>query len=465
MEKFVRDIIVIGGGNAALCAAISAAEEGKSVLLLESSPKLWRGGNSQHTRNMRVSHEEPTETLVESYPLAEFYNDLLKVTKGETDEELATLMIKKSFHLLHWMNHHGIYFQQSISGTLNLSRTNAFFLGGGKTLVNRECQIAQDLGVKILYEHEVEHVNIQNGTVESLEVKTPEGIESFKARAYIAASGGFESNREWLKEVWGEKAENFLIRGTKFNQGKVLKSLLDQGVQPIGKPEQGHAVAIDGRAPLYDGGIVTRLDCVPFGIVLNKNGKRFYDEGEDFWPKRYAIWGRLVAAQPDQVGYVIIDSKSFDLFMPSVFAPIEDDTIKGLATKLHLPLEQMVTTIKEYNAHVQESVFDASILDGCKTEGLEVNKTHWARKIDTPPYYAYMLRPGITFTYLGVKIDANAQVYMRDEKPVKNLFAAGEMVAGNILGQGYLAGTGMTIGGVFGVIAGKGAANATRYLT
>ncbi|MDX1808222.1 MAG: FAD-dependent tricarballylate dehydrogenase TcuA [Sulfurospirillaceae bacterium] len=460
----MHDIIVIGGGNAALCAAISAAEEGKSVLLLESAPKLWRGGNSQHTRNMRVSHEEPTETLVERYPFSEFYEDLLKVTKGETDTELATLMIQKSVELLHWMNRHGIYFQQSISGTLSLSRTNAFFLGGGKTLVNREYQIAQDLGVEVLYEHEVERVNMQDDHVQSLDVMTPQGVKNFQAKAYIAASGGFESNREWLKEAWGEKADNFLIRGTRFNQGKVLKSLLEQGIQPVGKPEQGHAVAIDGRAPLYDGGIVTRLDCVPFGIVLNKNGKRFYDEGEDFWPKRYAIWGRLVAAQPDQVGYVIIDSKSFDLFMPSVFAPIKDETIEGLAEKLDLPVESVLQTINEYNDHVKKGDFDTTILDGCQTEGLEVDKTNWARKIDTPPYYAYMLRPGITFTYLGVKIDTNAQVYMRDGRAVANLFATGEMVAGNILGQGYLAGTGMAIGGVFGVIAGKGGSQCCKIV-
>lgn len=456
------DVIVIGGGNAALCAAISAAEEGKSVLILESASRLCRGGNSKHTRNMRVSHEKPTETLINSYPFSEFYEDLLKVTKGQTNEKLAMLMVKKSITLLEWMNHHGIYFQQSISGTLGLSRTNAFFLGGGKTLLNREYQIAQDLGVKILYEHEVKHVNIEGDQVLSLDVNTSDGIKILKACSYIAASGGFESNREWLREVWGEKANNFLIRGTRFNQGKVLKSILDQGVQSVSTPKQGHAVAIDGRAPLYNGGIVTRLDCVPFGIVLNKEAKRFYDEGEDFWPKRYAIWGRLVAAQPDQVGNVIIDSKSFDLFMPSVFAPIEDRTIEGLAKKLNLPVEQMVTTIQEYNDHVIEAPFNPTILDECKTEGLQINKTHWARKINTPPYYAYMLKPGITFTYLGVKIDANAQVYMNNGKKVKNLFAAGEIVAGNILGQGYLAGTGMTIGGVFGVLAGKGACYASK---
>jgi tricarballylate dehydrogenase len=456
----MKKIIIIGAGNAALCAAISAAQEGAKVTILESSPKEWRGGNSQHTRNMRTYHPKPTRTLVESYPFEEYYEDLLKVTKGETNEELATLAIKGSVDLYNWMENLGIHFQPSLKGTLSLSRTNAFFLGGGKTLVNREFQIAEDLGVNVLYEHEVIDIKLKNNEVDYLEILLKDGTkQKFKADAYVAASGGFESNREWLKEAWGEQSKNYLIRGTKFNQGKVLKSLLDQGVQKVGKEEQGHAVAVDGRAPLYDGGIVTRLDCVPFGVVLNDEGNRFYNEGEDFWPKRYAIWGRLVASQSNQVGHVIIDSKSFNLFMPSVFEPTKADTLEELAKKLSLPIKQVKKTMNEFNDAVIDGDFDLTKLDNCKTEGLEVNKTHWARRINTPPYYGYTLKPGITFTYLGVKIDKDTRVYMSDGKAMTNLFATGEMVAGNILSQGYLAGIGMTIGGVFGRIAGKGAAN------
>lgn len=442
----MKKIIIIGAGNAALCAAITAAQEGAKVTILESSPKEWRGGNSQHTRNMRTYHSKPTRTLVESYPFEEYYEDLLKVTKGETNEELATLAIKGSVDLYNWMESLGIHFQPSLKGTLSLSRTNAFFLGGGKTLVNREFQIAEDLGVNVLYEHEVIDIKLKNNEVDYLEVLLKDGTkQKFKADAYVAASGGFESNREWLKEAWGEQSKNYLIRGTKFNQGKVLKSLLDQGVQKVGKEEQGHAVAVDGRAPIYDGGIVTRLDCVPFGVVLNDEGNRFYNEGEDFWPKRYAIWGRLVASQSNQVGHVIIDSKSFNLFMPSVFEPTKADTLEELAKKLLLPIKQVKKTMNEFNDAVIDGDFDLTKLDNCKTEGLMVNKTHWARKINTPPYYGYTLKPGITFTYLGVKIDKDARVYMSDGKAMTNLFATGEMVAGNILSQGYLAGIGMTL--------------------
>ncbi len=275
----------------------------------------------------------------------------------------------------------------------------------------------------------------------------------------IFASGGFESNRKWLKKIWGKKADNFLIRGTEYNQGKVLKALLKNQVKPIGAKDRCHAVAIDGRAPLYNEGIVTRLDCVPFGIVLNKLGKRFYDEGENFWPKRYAIWGKLIANEPEQIGYVIIDSKSIDLFMPSVFPPVKADSLKELIQKLKLPVKSSLNTIKHFNQNVIEKNFNPQKLDGCRTKKLKPNKTNWARKIDTPLYYGYMLKTGITFTYLGVKINEKTQVQMKNHQYSDNMFATGEMVAGNVLGQGYLAGFGMTMGTALGITAGKEASN------
>lgn len=233
--------------------------------------------------------------------------------------------------------------------------------------------------------------------------------------------------------------------------------MLDQGAESVGDPTQCHAVAIDGRAPKYDGGIVTRLDCVPFSIVVNRDGDRFYDEGEDVWPKRYAIWGRLVAAQPDQVGYALIDAKSIDLFMPSVFPAVKADTIEGVAVAMGHDPAAVRRTVTTFNAACRPGPFHPTELDGLRTEGLEVPKTNWARPLDTPPFYGYQLRPGVTFTYLGLKVDARAQVHTA-EGPIRNLWAAGEIMAGSILGQGYLAGFGMTIGTVFGRIAGKEAA-------
>jgi tricarballylate dehydrogenase len=279
----------------------------------------------------------------------------------------------------------------------------------------------------------------------------------------VVAAGGFEANVAWLKEYWGEAADNFIIRGTPNNQGRMLKELLQHGVKPVGDPRGCHAVALDARAPKFDGGIVTRLASVPFGIVVNKEAKRFYDEGEDFWPKRYAIWGRLIAEQPEQIAYSIIDSKALPHFMPSVFTPLEAGSIAELATALELDSSALTAAVDQFNRSTSGGKFDPGNLDDCRSAGLDPPKSHWARPIDTLPYYGYPLRAGITFTYLGVTVNQQAQVIMQNGQPAKNIFAAGEMMAGNILGKGYLAGFGLTIGSVFGRIAGREAARYAGY--
>ncbi|MEE3360105.1 MAG: FAD-dependent tricarballylate dehydrogenase TcuA [Pseudomonadota bacterium] len=456
------DIVIIGGGNAALCAAIEAAEAGASVLILETAPKDYRGGNSRHTRNFRCKHDAPLSPLVESYDEDEYFDDLLKVTGGKTEETLARMTIRQSEECLPWMIAHGVRFQPSLSGTLSLARTNAFFRGGGKSLVNAYYRTADAMGVKVKYEANVTHLERNGQRIEWLEFEEGGQTHRLSPKAVIVASGGFQADRDWLTRAWGPAAQNFLIRGTPYNRGVVLADLLDQGVESVGDPTQCHAVAIDGRAPLYDGGIVTRLDCVPFSIVVNKDGERFYDEGEDVWPKRYAIWGRLVAAQPEQQGFVIIDSKSIDLFMPSVFPPIKADTIPELCEKMDLPAEAVQATVDQFNAACGDtSDFHPTELDGVRTTGLTPNKTNWARPINDPPFYGYSLKTGVTFTYLGFKVDETARCYAENTQ-MENLWAAGETMAGSILGQGYLAGFGMTIGTVFGRIAGQEAAAYAR---
>jgi tricarballylate dehydrogenase len=453
------DVVVIGGGNAALCSAISARQTGSSVLVLEHAPRHFRGGNSRHTRNLRAAHEGPYGALSGSYPESEFWDDLLRVTKGRTDEQLARVAIHGSRDALPFMEACGVKFQPALAGTIGLSRTNAFFLGGGKALMNTYYGLAAKLGVDVVYECEVTALRLDDRKIRDLTVARPSGVQTVNVRSVVAASGGFQANLEWLKEAWGAAAENLLIRGTPYARGTVLKSLMDQGVATVGDPTQGHAVAIDARSPKFDGGIVTRLDCVPFGVVLNKNGERFYDEGEDVWPKRYAIWGRLIAQQPGQIAYSIIDSQARELFIPSVFPAVEGNTLDELTVKLGLDPAATGRTIAAFNAAVLPGVFQsASIEDTCHTRGVTPPKTHWARRIEQPPFYGYPLRPGITFTYLGLKVTDEAQVLMADGRPVKNLWAAGEIMAGNILGQGYAAGVGMTIGTVFGRISGIEAA-------
>lgn len=455
------DVLVIGGGNAALCAALMAREAGASVLVLESAPREWRGGNSSHTRNLRCMHESPQDVLTDAYPEEEYWQDLLKVTGGQTNEQLARLAIRESSRCRDWMRRHGVRFQPSLSGTLHLSRTNAFFMGGGKALINAYYRSAERLGVQVRYDAPVDRLELRDGRF----VAAHCGAERIEARACVVASGGFESNREWLREAWGQNeagewpADNFAIRGTRFNQGVLLRDLMAQGADTIGDPTQSHSVAIDARAPLYDGGICTRVDCVSLGVVVNKHAQRFYDEGEDFWPKRYAIWGRLVAMQPGQLAYSVIDAKAVGRFMPPVFPGEKADSLEQLARQLGLEVQAFLRTVNDYNTACRVGSFDHAVLDDCHTEGLSPAKTHWARPLDTAPFYGYALKPGITFTYLGMKVNDQAAVHFGGQ-PSPNLFAAGEIMAGNVLGKGYTAGVGMTIGTAFGRIAGTQAARA-----
>ena len=466
------DVLVIGGGNAALCAAFAAREQGASVLIVEKSVAELRGGNSRHTRNLRCAHDAPNGTLVDSYTAQTYWQDLLRVTGCATNASLAQLLIDESSDIRDWMGQRGAQFQPALAGTLSLAHSNAFFLGGGRALLNRYYQHAQQLGIEVWYQAQVTELDIRSAEFHSAGVvisgqSTPEQVCNVQAQQLIVASGGLQSNKAWLREVWGPAADNLLIRGTQQNTGEVFAALDAAGAVTVGDPKACHAVAIDARAPKFDGGIVTRLDCIPFGIVVNTRGERFYDEGEDLWPKRYAIWGGLVAEQPNQLAYVVFDAAAAQDFMPSVYPALQAPTLAALAEQLEVPAAEFLATLDGYNQAVQPGQFNPSKLDNCMTLGLQPPKSHWARPITQAPFFAYPLRCGITFTYLGVAVDAQAKVLFSNVEPApprcaSNIFAAGEIMAGNILGQGYLAGIGMTIGSVFGRLAGTEAGAAVR---
>lgn len=456
-------IIVAGGGNAALSAAISARRAGAGVTLLEAAPVRLRGGNSRHTRDIRFAHDEPVRAATGIYTVDEFFDDLLRVTGGETNRSLAELTLRASMTLPEWMQEQGILWQEPLKGTLHLSRTNGFFLGGGKQLVNTYYDTAQRLGVRIRYEATVKELIGKGTRVEGVVIEANGVEERLLGDAVVVAAGGFEANIAWLREYWGEAAERFVIRGTPYNKGKALEALYAFGANRVGDPKGFHSTAVDARAPQFDGGIITRIDSIPFGIAVNLTGRRFYDEGEELWPKRYAIWGKLIAEQPGQTAFAIFDAKTHGRFIPSLYRPLSAGSIAELAELVGLDPRVLTETIEAYNAAiVPGGTFEMGRFDDCRTLDLDPPKSHWALPIDTPPYFCYPLRPGITFTYLGVEVNERAQVLDDRGNPFDNLYAAGECMAGNILSRGYLAGFGLTIGTVFGRIAGTEAARRAR---
>lgn len=456
------DVVVVGGGNAALVSALTAREHGRRVLLVEAAPLHLRGGNSRHTRNIRTVHDGSGRYMTGSYSFDELWRDLCGVGDGPSSERLAAQTVRESEALPPWMSAQGIAWQGALSGTLQLSRTNRFFLGGGKALVNTYYGRAHDVGVAVIFDAKVEEMGVDGNRCTSLVVNHAGHRYELVTKSVVCASGGFESNIEWLRRYWGDAVDNYIIRGTPYNDGSMLQVLFDHGALSAGQERGFHAIAVDARAPKFDGGIPTRMDTVPLGIVVNASVERFYDEGEDLWPKRYAIWGRKIAEQPSQIAYSLWDAKVAGCFLPPLFPPYVGSTVGGLAEALGLAPSKLEDTVREYNAAVVPGgTFDQTGLDDCHTEGLTPAKSHWAQAIDTPPFSGVPLRPGITFTYMGVAVDECARVLRQDGEAFANIFAAGEIMSGNILSSGYLAGFGMTIGSVWGRIAGREAARAS----
>jgi tricarballylate dehydrogenase len=456
------DVVVIGGGNAGVVAALAANDLGARVLVVERAPRQMRGGNSRHTRNIRCVHEADNFSSG-CYLQDELWRDLCNVGEGPNNEELAQFTVRESATMLDWMYAHGARWQGALAGTLHLGRTNRFFLGGGKALLNSYYnEIARRRGIEVVYDAKVEELEFNGSRCASVVVSYDGMRHRVRAESVVCASGGFEASLDWLRRYWGDAVDGYIIRGTPYNDGHILSRLLEAGAAKEGQERGFHAIAVDARSPRFDGGIATRQDAIPLGIVVNRDAMRFHDEGFGLWPSCYAHWGGHIAREPGQFAVALWDAKVNGLFLPPLYGAYSANDIRSLAAQVELDPGALDRTVSEYNAAVVPGTFDHSVLDDCRTEGLAVPKSHWAQRLDQPPYYAVRLRPGITFTYLGVRVRSDARVMMADGEPFANIYAAGEIMSGNILSTGYLAGFGMTIGSVWGRQAGTAAANNVR---
>lgn len=450
------DVLVIGGGSAALCAAIAARRNGASVRLVEKAPATLRGGNTRHARNFRLMHDQPAWYVPDIYREDAFFQDLVRVTRGAADERLARLLINGSASIAEWLMSNGVRLQDPASGPMPYSRRTAFVLGGGKAMINSLYATAARLGIAISYNSEMVALSSANDDACQVEICHSGRIEKISARTTIICSGGHQANLDWLRESFGAAVDGFMVRGIPYVTGSPLRLLLDSGAKPIGDPSQCHMVAVDARGPRFDGGIVTRITAIPHGIVVDRDCRRFHDEGEDARKTHFAQWGARIADCPGQIAYLIIDTKGLGRAPPTALSPIRADTISALAAELGLDPVRLENTTREFNAAITST---GTMLGAeSRTAGLDPPKSRGALPIAAPPFAAYPMRPGVTFTHFGIAVDDHMRVIANDGRSLSNVFAAGMIMAANVLGEGYLAGLGVTLCAVFGRLAGETAA-------
>jgi tricarballylate dehydrogenase len=450
------DVLVVGGGSAALCAAVAARRGGATVRLVEQAPLSLRGGNTRHARNFRLMHDGPEWYVPDAYSEDAFFRDLVRVTGGATDEGLARIVIRGSASIAGWLGDNGMRLQDPSNGAMPYSRRTAFFLGGGKAMINTLYATAAKLGVAIGYDSEVVALRFGDDCDCQADILHDGNIECVTAKAMVLCSGGHQANLDWLRENFGAAADGFMIRGTRYVSGAILRLLLDAGIRPVGDPARCHMVAVDARGPKFDGGIVTRITAIPHGIVVDRDGRRFHDEGEDARKTHFAQWGARIADCPDQTAYLILDAAGLGRGLPTALPPIRAETIAGLAASLGLDPAALQSTVSDFNA-ATDAAEDRPLRER-GTSGLTPAKSHGAAALRVPPFAAYPMRPGITFTHFGVAVDEHLRIVSRDGRPVRNVFAAGMIMAANVLGAGYLAGLGVALSTVFGRLAGEEAA-------
>ena len=490
MADKIYDVIVVGAGNAALSAALAAKENCESVLVVEKAPDYFRGGNTYFTGGIirfafngiedikalipDMSEVEENSIEVGKYTEDDYYDDMMRVTHGLSDPELAQILVSQAHPTMKWLQENGVRFVLSFGRQAFKDGDKYRFWGGlvveavgaGKGLSDQQFDVCERKGIEIRYSTQgVNLLQDDSGRVSGLRVLGPEGFEDIAGNSVVLASGGFEANAEMRCRYIGPGWEMVKVRGVPYNTGDGIRMALDIGAQSHGHWSSCHAVAWDMNAPAFGDRIITELfqkHSYPFGLISNINGERFLDEGYDFRNYTYVTYGRALMTQPQGLAFQIFDEKVKHLLRDEYWIPqttmAQADTIEELATRLDIDSEGLAATIKEYNAAVRTDIpYNPTVKDGRCTEGLAVNKTNWAETIDTPPYYGWAVTTGISFTFGGVKINTRGQVVTNSQEPIPGLYAAGEMVGG-LFYYNYPGGSGLSAGMVFGRLSGTSAA-------
>ncbi|RPJ94966.1 FAD-dependent tricarballylate dehydrogenase TcuA [Rummeliibacillus sp. TYF005] len=490
--SLIYDVVVVGAGNAALCAAISAKEQGANVLVLERGPIEKRGGNSFFTDGaIRVAYDDlnairkliPDLTDVEAdaivmptYSEEDYYNDLMRVTEGKSNRLLAKQLVSKSYETIKWMKEQGVQFELNYENQSFEQEGKCHFWGGlpiktvnkGVGLINRLFLRAEELGIDIQYNARAIELASQDGHITGLIIEQNGKRQTIEASSVILACGSFEANKELRAQYIGEEWNAAIVRGTEFNTGDGISMALAVGAQKYGEWSGCHSIGTDYKAPRVGDftkpGDIFKKHSYPYSIMLNREGKRFVDEGADFRNYTYAKYGREILKQPDHIAYQIYDSqvrpmlrKEYDLEEATYY---QADTLEELVKLLPVDQQQFMKTIQNYNDAVQEGEYDPTKKDGKGTNGIVPSKSNWALRIEKGPFYAFPVTCGITFAFGGLHVDIEGRVLNKESKPIKGLFAAGEMIGGIFYGN-YPGGSGLMSGAVFGKLAGT---SASKYV-
>ncbi len=483
------DVIVVGAGNAAFCAALAAAEQGVSVLMLERASEAEAGGNSRFTAgafrcvydgvdDLRalmpdLTDDEVAKSDFGTYTEQKFFDDMGRVTEYRTDPDLCEILVTRSKSTMRWMRDKGVRFMPiwgrqayKIGGMFKFwGGLTVEAWGGGPGLVDQLTKIARKNNVAVAYGARAQSLVADDEGIKGVRVKHDGKTVEVRAKGVVLAAGGFQANTEMRTRYLGPLWELAKIRGTRFNTGDGIRMALDIGAMPTGNWSGAHAVAWDRNAPEFGDWAVGdnfQKHSYPWGIMINANGERFVDEGADFRNYTYAKYGRVILMQPKQFAWQVFDAKIIpmlrDEYRIKQVTKVRASTLEELVNKLEdVDAEKALGIIKTYNRAVMTEVpFDPSVKDGRATRGLAVPKSNWANTLDEPPFEAYAVTCGLTFTFGGVKIDTTARVIDTDGAPIPGLFAAGELVGG-LFYFNYPGGTGLMNGSVFGKIAGTAA--------